>query len=548
MSLRSLALSILLFSNALFAQQPSDPVPPLVEKVNVSVINVDATVLDGGKPVTGLTADDFELFEDGRRQRITNFYSVIGGAVREDSSASPAATAAPITRFRRKAVLLVDNHFIDKHSRDMALRQLRAFIESDYAGNYDWSIGTISSGVHVIQPFTSDKAVINAAIDRLLRGSAGLQTAPLDQGAVPQSSQGVGATAAARQAFAQDATDRIAMESNVRFASTLDALRASARAVIDACRAYTAIEGKKLIVLVTGSMEIDNRGAQSNGADRFASTAADNDREAATIREAMVREANAANFNIYIVKAAGVTTPVNGFDVGQKRPDDLVLGEVRNNDSLAVALSAETGGAYLTSNVVGQSIRTIDTTSGSFYSLGYSPKHFEDGKYHSISVRVKNHAYSVRSRSGYLDTSNDSRLEDSLKVAVSAATPQGTLPVGVFAGKKSPQDGVFYTPVTASVPMNLVTTLRRGDRAVGRVHVYLSAFDQNDENVAFNHAVQQVDLTAAQLKEIASTPGMNFRYPMKLNLNPGLYRVVVAVRDELSDEVGKATTIVDMRG
>ncbi|HEX7419796.1 MAG TPA: VWA domain-containing protein, partial [Thermoanaerobaculia bacterium] len=264
MTYRPLALSFLALSTTLFAQQQPRPLPPLVEKVNVSVINVDATVLDAGKPVSGLTADDFELFEDGKPQRITNFYSVIGGAVHEDSTASPSApAAAPVKRFRRKAVLLVDNHFIDKHSRDAALRQLRTFIDSDYAGDYDWSIGTISSGVHVIQPFTSDKAVINAAIDRLLRGGAGLQTAPLDQGALTQSAQGVGATAAAQAAFAQDATDRIVMDANIRFSSTLDALRASARAVIDACRAYTSIEGKKLIVLVTGSMEIDNRGAQS---------------------------------------------------------------------------------------------------------------------------------------------------------------------------------------------------------------------------------------------------------------------------------------------
>jgi VWFA-related protein len=545
MTWRPFALSFAVVSTALLAQQPPSPLPLLVEKVNVSVINVDASVLDAGKPVTGLTADDFELFEDGKPQRITNFYSVIGGAVHED--ATTAAAPIPVKRFRRKAVLLVDNHFIDKHSRDAALRQLRTFIDSDYAGDYDWSIGTISSGVHVIQPFTSDKAVINAAIDRLLRGSAGLQTAPLDQGALTQSAQGVGATAAAQAAFAQDATDRIAMEANIRFSSTLDALRASARAVIDACRAYTSIEGKKLIVLVTGSMEIDNRGASSNDVDRFANTPADNDREAATIREAMVREANAANFNIYIVKASGVTTPVAGFDVSEGRPDDRVLGEVRNNDALAVALSSETGGAYLTSNVVGQSIRTIDTTSGSFYSLGYSPKHFEDGKYHTISVRVKSHAYVVRSRSGYLDTSSDTRFEDSLKVAASAAVVEGTLPVSVAALQKSPKDRVFYIPVTTSLPMSAITTLRRGDHTVGRVHVYLSVFDQNGENVAFNHAVQQIDLTDAQLKQIASTPEMKFRYTMKVDLNPGLYRVVVAVRDELSDEVGKATTVIDTR-
>ena len=549
MTLRSLLFSSLFLTTALFAQQTARPLPPLVEKVNVSVINVDVSVLDAaGKPVTNLTANDFDVFEDGKPQKITNFYSVIGGAVREEPSSAAAATAAPVKRFRRKADLLVDNHFVDKHSRDVALSQLRTFIDSDYAGDYDWSIGTISAGVHVIQPFTSDKKVIDAAIDRLLHGSAGLQTATLDQGSVAsQTSQGVGSTPAAQASFAENAANRVAMEDNVRFSSTLDAFRASARAVIDACRAYASFEGKKLIVLVTGSMENDNRVARSNGVDRFARTPADNDADTARIREAMVREANAANFNIYIVKATGVTSPVVGFDVSERRPDDAVLGTVHDTDSVAVALSAETGGAYLTSNTVSQSIRTIDTVSGSFYSIGYSPRHFEDGKYHSIRVSTKNRAWTVRSRAGYLDASSDTRLEDSLKVAVSAAVPEGTLPVSVTAGQKLSKGRTFDLPVTTTLPMRSITTLRRGDRSVGRVHIYLSVFDQNDANVGFNHAVQQVDLTDAQLQQIASTPQMNFRYTMKVELKPGLYRLVVAVRDEISDEVGKATTVVDTR-
>ncbi len=544
MILRPLTPALALITTVLLAQQR--PLPPLVEKIDVSVINVDATVLDSaGNPVPELTANDFEVFEDGRPQKITNFYAVDRGAVRDESARGNVT--APIKRFRRKAVLLVDNHFVDKHSRDAALRQVRAFIESDYAGDYDWSIGVISAGVHVIQPFTSDKAVIKSAIDRVLGGGAGQQTASLDSGSVAsQSSQGAGATAQAQQAAAQNAAEMIAMDKDIRFASSLDAMRASARAVIDACRAYTSMEGKKLIVLVTGSMEVENRGAESNGVNRFGRTAADNDRDAATIREAMVREANAANFNIYIVKASGVSSPVAGFDISAKRPDDAVLGEVRDDDSMAVALSAETGGAYLTSNAISQSIHAIDTMSGTFYSLGYSPRHFEDGKYHSISVRVRNHAYTVRSRAGYLDTSTDARLEDSLRVAVSAAIPEGSLPVSVTAGDRTGNGSGIHLPVTVSVPMKSITTLRRGDRSVGRVHVYLSVFDQSDANVAFNHAVQDIALTAAQVQQIVASP-VNFRYTMRVALKPGTYRVVVAVRDELSDEIGKATMVVDAR-
>ena len=36
--------------------------------------------------------------------------------------------------------------------------------------------------------------------------------------------------------------------------------------------------------------------------------------------------------------------------------------------------------------------------------LAYMPGHPADGKYHSIRVRVRNGAYKVRARRGYVDT------------------------------------------------------------------------------------------------------------------------------------------------
>ena len=47
---------------------------PYGETLEVRVIDVDVIVTDrSGKPVTGLTRGDFELFENGKRKEITNF-------------------------------------------------------------------------------------------------------------------------------------------------------------------------------------------------------------------------------------------------------------------------------------------------------------------------------------------------------------------------------------------------------------------------------------------------------------------------------------------
>jgi VWFA-related protein len=535
MTKRSLSIALLVFLTSVAGAQ----LPPLVERVNVSVINVDVTVTNrAGAPVTDLTPDDFEVLEDGKPQKITNFYVVDHAAVRDELAGS--SNPAPSARFRRKAVLLVDNHFIDKKRRNDALVQLRKFIDSDYASDYDWSIGIISAGVHVIQPFTADKAAINATIDRVMGGGVIGQVVAIDHGPIGDPSEPVGATAVARRAFAERDTDLVNLDNDARFATSLEAIRASARAVIDACRAYASVDGKKLIVLVTSGMEIDNRQGDVRNW-----RPGDNDRKAAEIRESMVREANAANFNIYVVNAGGVTNPVAGFDVSQG--ETASLGEVRTLDSFPAALASQTGGMYLTSNTIGASIRKIDAISATFYSIGYRPSHFEDGKYHAIKVRVKKPGYEVFSRSGYLDQPSEQRLEDSLKVAAGALLPEGSLPVRIAVGSKVAKGRAFSVPVTISVPMHFITTLNGGDVAEGRVHLYLSVFDDSDANIAFEHVVQPVELSPAQVRQLAATPDANFRYGMKVELKPGVYRVVVALRDELSDELGKVSTVVDTR-
>ena len=69
----------------------------LLREVEVSVTNVEVVVTDSkGNRVSGLTREDFEVYQDGLPQKITNFYAVSGGKVLLDDGKvvgldSPAA-------------------------------------------------------------------------------------------------------------------------------------------------------------------------------------------------------------------------------------------------------------------------------------------------------------------------------------------------------------------------------------------------------------------------------------------------------------------------
>jgi Ca-activated chloride channel homolog len=67
---------LILAAFPLFSQQqkPNAEVPAFSQEVDVSIVNLYASVRDKkGRPVYGLTQDDFSLFIDGAPQEITNF-------------------------------------------------------------------------------------------------------------------------------------------------------------------------------------------------------------------------------------------------------------------------------------------------------------------------------------------------------------------------------------------------------------------------------------------------------------------------------------------
>ena len=77
-SLVAVALSSVGFvTNPIGAEEPdTGAVATFFEPINVPLVSVDIVVTNRqGRPIEGLTQDDFEVFEDGRPMDITHFYA-----------------------------------------------------------------------------------------------------------------------------------------------------------------------------------------------------------------------------------------------------------------------------------------------------------------------------------------------------------------------------------------------------------------------------------------------------------------------------------------
>src|ERR1051326_1405737 len=108
------AMLLLMLAFSISAQEK------LVESIEVHVVNVDVVVTDrAGNPVPNLKRDDFELYENGKPQTITNFYEVRPDDLdvpRTAAAGAPAHEEAPPPEARARHIVI----FIDDYPHERA--------------------------------------------------------------------------------------------------------------------------------------------------------------------------------------------------------------------------------------------------------------------------------------------------------------------------------------------------------------------------------------------------------------------------------------------
>ena len=151
---------------------PAPTLPETVIRIDVNLVQVDAVVTDShGHPVTDLNASDFEVFQDGKPQVITNF-----SYKNRARSAPPAPTPNPQpptpelqpSQVRRTIAIVVDN--LGMPFADVV--QTRIAIQKFLAGQVEpgdlVAILRTSDGMGALEQFTSDPRVLQAAAGNII--------------------------------------------------------------------------------------------------------------------------------------------------------------------------------------------------------------------------------------------------------------------------------------------------------------------------------------------------------------------------------------------
>jgi Ca-activated chloride channel family protein len=122
-------------------------------RVNVKLVNVFATVTNtGGAPVSSLKQEDFQIFEDGKPQRI---------AVFQRESELPLSI-----------VIAVDTSLSTRNNQKLELDSARRFAHAILRPIDGISLFQFSEVVDQLTPFTADLRVIDRGINRVHTGAA----------------------------------------------------------------------------------------------------------------------------------------------------------------------------------------------------------------------------------------------------------------------------------------------------------------------------------------------------------------------------------------
>lgn len=457
---------------------------------SVTLVQIDARVTDAaGNHVSGLTADDFEVLEQREPRSVLSVAEVNI----PPSSAGPApahetdmaSNAAPPGRLFVIALGPVAPERVLR-----ARHVIRDFID-DHLGPYDRaSVVLVDRGLsNSGQDFTGNKRLLRAAVDRF---SGTFRAEPTDGDLEAALAQPVAATAA---------------DSNLTFQ-----LAASLRALVES---VGRIPGRKTLLYVAEGLAGLNAHAARDYYDGSLTRA---EREF----HAAIAAATRGNVTIYPLDPTGATTTGGG--------DKLELSA-----DLA-AIADVTGGFSLTnSNSFTRAFSRIVDESSRFYTIGFSSEYTRlNGRFVSVTVRVKRPGLTVHARNGYvapLERPRDPAPPKGFRAvaeALESPVPVPDLPMRVVAIPHRGKGADARVTLVVELDVALLELVEKNGRFNTELELRYVAVDGNGKI----RPGRRVKTTASLAKSALSRQAIITRALTELSLPPGRYQLRIAAGDE----------------
>ncbi len=362
--------------------EPSD----LVIHQSVRRVVVDVVVSDSnGKSVSGLTADDFAVAEDGRAQRVRSFdvhdFDVISQSLPKRPASLPPNTFVNVPSGPERGplyVLLMDVLDMSVDDQPTAREQVMKFIRSKPLGTR-FAIFVLSDGLYLVQGFTEDRNALADAVN-------------------PKN-------------------PRAHIPRIFLYADNFQPYYSAPRALIGIAKFLADLPGHKNLIWLSASFQSAILPSSDPTVEGLSSS-----EEIKETTDTLAR----GQIAVYPIDVRGTFVTTVNAHPGSLGPG---MGMVTDSDSTALnasylaerGIAEETGGrAFYGTNDVAAALTEATETGGRYYTLTYSPSNQKyDGRLRHIHVELAKRGYHLEYRRSYYG--NSSSAEPQLSKALRAA-------------------------------------------------------------------------------------------------------------------------------
>ena len=539
-------------------------------RFKTSEVSLDIVVTDKkGRPVRDIRTEELEIYEDGARQLVTEFRPISDspdskGSDKNEAAAgrSESSNAKPL----HLVTMLFDHLSVQRVQpvRDAAFQ----FIDNSVSDSMQVRVMTIGRKLYLIENFTGDKKRLRQAVE--------LATSTVEKSHEERSQ----ALAAQLRPAAQLKIEAESPRETIREAGdstgtatlarmSLDALEQSARmaeevksphhvfSLIPFARSHRQVPGRKMAIYFSDGLYLppglapairnaiheSTRGGLSfysiNIRDLLVGAGNQVSRlETATVVNQTRRTEssafstdNANSFNAYRISDRA-STNFNTFEYIDRKKELGKKGPLSE-------LTEGTGGFLITNtNDLNGALKRVAAEMGNYYAVSYLPSRQEsDGRFRSISVRIKRDGLVARTRQGYFAIPASKRdrpelsYEGPLLAALNGGLAPHDFPFESAAYRFESRGDRTHIAVNAAVPRAAMIHEEDKERKAFPVSFSILGLIRDEKGEVVQQFSEPHELSIAP-GSIEEARGSSFSLTRHFWLPTGRYTLETAVEDQ----------------
>ena len=495
------------------------------------ITNVDVVVTDrSGKPVRGLTADDFEIREDGKLQTITNFtaFDATSTAARAEEPGDLETAQAASAKLPRLIVLFVDIGDIEPSRRQRFFSSVESFLDKALRDGDLVTVLTWNHRVHTLLAPTADRKrveiVLNGFSEPYGKREVKIFRALAEQSAV-QSERDAEISSDLGTAIETDAVAESEFQEWLLAEERCQMIKRKARELRNVLTSLSRVEMRKVVIVASDDLSLQPADDCLTGPDL----------------EKLAVTANAYGMTIHAFHPPGPRDSFIGPDQGgflprTTAPSPMSTAYARAHDETGglTLLAERTGGLTGSGLQSGTVLQQVAQGLDSYYSLGYRISPGSEDEPRKIEVTTKNRKYRVRARQSVVRLSEASTIRDLVISTLYLPETKGQqTPMFDVDVTKSRRDGRFLiVDVEVSIRAGDLVFLPAGTEGVkGSFSVFLSGGRVLGDASDVVEMKQPIESPSRVEKD------SRVKYEFSVRVRPDTRRLSIAVRDNVSGDV-----------